>query len=131
VRNAPGLFTRIVNDRSFVVALHQDGTFVTAESPARRAETITIYGTGFGPYTKPVLDGFALPESMAYPLVDTVEIVAGDQVLQPQWAGAATGFVGATVVRMRIGNELPAGSAVECKVRVNGVESNKVLLPIE
>lgn len=131
VRNAPGLFTRIVDDRSFVVALHQDGTFVTAESPARRAETITIYGTGFGPYTKPALDGFALPESMVLPLVDKLEIVAGDQVLQPVWAGAATGFVGATIVRMRIGDELPAASAVECKVRVNGVESNKVLLPIE
>jgi uncharacterized protein (TIGR03437 family) len=131
VRNAPGLFTHIVEDRSFVVALHQDGSFVTAESPARRGETITIYGTGFGPYTKPVLDGFALPESMASPLVDKVEIVAGDLVLEPLWAGAATGFVGATIVRMRIGDELPAASAVECKVRVNGVESNKVLLPIE
>lgn len=131
VRNAPGLFTSIVDDRSFVVALHQDGTFVTAQSPARRAETITIYGTGFGPYTKPSFDGFALPESMASPLVDKVEIVAGDLVLEPVWAGAATGFVGATVVRMRIGSELPAASAVACKVRVNGVESNKVLLPIE
>jgi uncharacterized protein (TIGR03437 family) len=131
VRNAPGLFTSIVDDRYFVVALHQDGTFVTTESPARRAETITIYGTGFGPYTRAALDGFALPQSMVLPLVDTVEIVAGGLVLQPLWAGAATGFVGATIVRLRIGDELPAASTVECKVRVNGFESNTVLLPIE
>jgi len=32
---------------------------------------------------------------------------------------------------MRIGDELPAASTVECKVRVNGFESNTVLLPIE
>jgi uncharacterized protein (TIGR03437 family) len=131
VRNAPGLFGRLIDNRAYMVALHEDGTPITLESPARRAETITILGTGIGPYTKNSIDGFAVPKGTVLPLADVVEVVAGDLVMQPLWSGAAVGYVGANAVRMRIGDELPAASTVECKVRVNGVESNKVLLPIE
>jgi uncharacterized protein (TIGR03437 family) len=131
VRNAPGLFPRVIENRSYIVALHEDGSVITVDSPARLSETITILGTGFGPYTRTALDGFRVPKGTELPLIDKVEVLTGDLVLQPVWAGAAVGFVGATGVRLKIGNELPAASAVELRVRVNGVESNKVWLPIQ
>ncbi len=131
VRNAPGLFGRLIDNRTYIVALHEDGTPITLDSPARRAEIITILGTGFGPYAKSSLDGFAVPKGADIRLVDTVEVLAGGLTMQPLWAGAAVGYVGATAVQMRIGDELPAASTVECWVRVKGVESNRVLLPIE
>ncbi len=41
--------------------LHEDGTPVTQDSPARKGETVTFYGTGLGGYDRPVIDGFLLP----------------------------------------------------------------------
>ena len=115
----------------FALASHENGEPVTGESPARRGEVVTLWGTGFGPLERTLPDGFAVPESLSVALADPLEILAGDLVLTPEWSGAATGFVGTTVTRVRIGDELPAASTVELRVRVNGRESNKVLLPIE
>ncbi len=131
VRNAPGLFERVIDNKAYIVAVHEDGTVITQESPARRAETITVLGTGFGPYTRNAVDGFQVPKGTDLPLVDVVEVTAGGLTMQPLWSGAAVGWVGTTAIKMRIGDELPAASLVEFKVKVNGVESNKVLLPIE
>ncbi len=130
-RNAPGLFSRTVEGKQFAAAVHEDGTPVTPESPARRNEVVKLYGTGFGRYDRPVPDGFALPSSPVWTLEDKVEILAGDWQPPTIWAGGAAGMVGAVEVRLRIGDEAPAGSTIELKVRVNGRESNTVLLPIE
>ena len=65
-----------------------------------------------------------------FTLEDPVEIVIGDGSLVPLWAGAAPGRVGVHAVKLRIGAELPSG-AVKLAIRVNGQESNAVLLPVE
>ena len=52
VRNAPGLFVHVVDTTSYAVALHEDGSPVTIESPAKRNELISLIGTGFGPYNR-------------------------------------------------------------------------------
>jgi uncharacterized protein (TIGR03437 family) len=130
-RNAPGLFTIPVDGRDFVLAKHEDGTDVSLESPARRGENITILGTGFGPLDQRPPDGFAVPHSPIYKLADSAEVIAGDVLIEPLWAGAIAGEVGKMGVRIRICDELPAASSVELKLRVNGRESNTVLLPIE
>lgn len=131
VRNAPGLFTRPVGDEPFVMASHEDGSPVTLEQPASRGEIIDIYGTGFGPYDKVPPYGFALPATPKFVLVDPVEVMAGDLPLQPEWAGGAPGLTGADLMRLRIPEELAAPATVELKVRINGRESNTVLLPVE
>lgn len=130
-RNAPGLFTRVFDERLFAMAAHEDGSPVTPDSPARQGETVTIYGTGFGPYDKVAPYGFPLPESPEFRLVDPVEVFAGDLLLEPVFVGGAPEFSGTDVIRLRIGDELPGGSTVELKVRINGRESNTVLFPIE
>lgn len=130
-RNAPGLFTLPIDGRNFAVARHEDGTEVSLESPARRGEVITILGTGFGPLEQRPPDGFAVPAAPAYKLADKAEVIAGDLLMEPLWAGAIPGEVGKMGVHVRIGDELPPASSVELKLRVNGRDSNTVLLPIE
>jgi uncharacterized protein (TIGR03437 family) len=130
-RNAPGLFVRDVEGKAFLVAIHEDGSPVTLESPARKGELITVFGTGFGPTERPLLDGFAVPDSAQYPLADPVDVVAAGNPVRPEWAGAAPGLVGMQVIRLRVGEELPAATSVELRVGVNNAQSNTVLLPVE
>lgn len=129
-RNAPGLFGRDLEGQVLAVAAHADGSAVSPEAPARAGETITLYGTGFGPYARAPLDGFAVPETPAYPLADAVEILAGDAAFETEFAGAAPGRVGVVAVRLRV-DAAAASGMVELKARVNGRESNAVLLPVE
>jgi uncharacterized protein (TIGR03437 family) len=129
VRNAPGLFVNMVDTTPFAVALHEDGSPVTTGSPAKRTETISLIGTGFGPYNRRVLDGFLTPATPVAALVDPVDVVVGGVRVTPSFAGAASGLTGMTATRFRVG---PNGSGtVEVKVIVNGKESNTVILPVE
>ncbi len=132
-RNAPGLFANSTDtdSRKFSRATHQDGSAVTPDSPARRGETISILGTGFGPYDQKVIDGFIIPDAANYKLLDTVVLNAGDQTLQPVWSGAAPGYIGTTSTKFKIDDTFPAATNVELTVQVNGKPSNKVLLPVE
>lgn len=131
-RNAPGLFTLVVQGKQYALAKHADGTLVTKDAPATLGETVTLLGTGFGPYLEYPIDGFAVPASMVLHLVDPVEILAGEKILTPSETVAATGYVGITAIRFKITDDLPAATDVELKVRVNYYwESNKVLLPVQ
>ncbi len=129
-RNAPGLFVRIFNEKQYVMAAHEDGSPVTPDSPARLGEVITIYGTGFGPYDKIAPYGFSLPAAPAFSLVDAIEVFANDIALTPEFVGGAAGFSGTDVIKLPITDALPAQSTLELKARINGHESNVVLLPI-
>lgn len=129
-RNAPGLFQNYVGDQAWALALHPDGSVVTPESPAKKGEVVTVYGTGFGPTVPRTLDGFAVPEAPAYLLADEAEVVAGEFTAAPQWIGLAPGRVAVNAFRFLVAPELPSG-AVPLKLRVNGVESNSVLLAVE
>jgi uncharacterized protein (TIGR03437 family) len=129
-RNSPGLFANIVDGKSYVVAQHEDGTVITTNSPAKKGETISVLGTGFGPYVHPVPDGF-VTQAPAPALVDHVIIMAGAARPDTVWAGAAAGYTGVAVVKFKITPELPSGSSVDLKIQINGQLSNTVLLPIE
>ena len=120
-RNAPGLFSNL---------LHQDGTAVTTEHPAALGETITILGTGFGPYTSPVIDGF-FPLIPVPSVSDPVEVVALDQVFQPVSCRAAEGYTGMVAVQLTITDPLFQAANPELRVRVNGVLSNSIVIPTQ
>ena len=130
-RNAPGLFAQQISDKAYLIAVHEDGSLIGPTSPARRGELITALGTGFGPYEVQPLDGFRVPESNIYPLIDITELLFNGHVIQPEFAGAATGRVGIAAIRFRIADPLPSGTTIELKARVNGHESNTVLLPLK
>jgi uncharacterized protein (TIGR03437 family) len=129
VRNAPGLFVNMVDTTSYAVALHEDGSPVTVVSPAKRTETISLIGTGFGPYNRRLVDGFATPVTPSASLVDPVEVAIGEGRVTPSFAGAASGFTGMAVAKFRVGQN--GSGPVEVKLIVNGKESNTVVLPVE
>ena len=130
VRNAPGLFYRATESGPYGLVLHENGQPVTSDSPARRGESVTVLGTGFGPYLVAPPDGFPAPESDNFRLADAVEVYLGQARVEPLYAGAAAGRIGMTAVRFRLGDEIPAGT-LELKARVNERDSNTVLLPVE
>jgi uncharacterized protein (TIGR03437 family) len=131
-RDSPGVFTQSnPQGMPLVLALHADGTPVTPDSPARRHETISIFGTGFGPYSQTPVDGFLVPMGSVWPLADTATIVAGNLTLTPSWAGAAQGMVGTGVVQLNIDDTVPTATTLNMQLSVNGVSSNAVQLPVQ
>jgi uncharacterized protein (TIGR03437 family) len=131
-RDAPGLFTSTNPDgTSQVLATHADGSPVTPDNPAAAGETITVYGTGFGPYDHPVVDGFIIPGNDTWKVADPVAVNAGASTLQPQFAGAATGMVGTTIVQVKLTADVATAAAVDFAVTVNGKPSNLSRLPVK
>jgi uncharacterized protein (TIGR03437 family) len=129
VRHAPGLLSTTTDSGRIALALREDGSPVSLERPARAGEILTVLGTGFGPYDRPVVDGFAVPQSPRYTLADAAGIRLGDATLAPEWAGAAPGFTGLVAVRFRVPSAAPG--LQELTITVNGAGSNMVLLPLE
>ena len=131
-RNAPGVFTQPnAQQAPLVLALHQDGTMVTFDSPAIHGETISLYGTGFGPYTTTVVDGFFVPATPPNSVSDAVMLNVGQIVKAPDFAGAAPGMVGMTLVQMKITDDIPSGTTVNLSVMVNAKQSATVVLPLQ
>jgi len=69
-RNAPGIFTQMVGDKTLALVQHGDGTLVTPDSPALQGELLTLYATGLGPLNPARLDGLAIPDTPPYNAVD-------------------------------------------------------------
>ncbi len=128
VRNAPGLFGQYGTDTNgepqLAFAFRPDGSVVT--EAAAPNEILYLIGTGIGPYRNNPPAGFAVPSGTEFPLADSVEVIAGDQVIQPLKVIATPGFVGMTSVQIRIGSQFPAGQSTKLRIRVNGKESNTV-----
>ncbi|MFB3825366.1 MAG: hypothetical protein ACE15B_01310 [Bryobacteraceae bacterium] len=120
VRNAPGLFA---------AAAHEDGSPVSVESPARAGETLTLFGTGLGPYEMKPPEGFPVPGAPRYKLVDTVEVLLGDRSIEPLWAAALPGAIGIDAIQVALPADVSGQNPLS--VRVNGVFSNTVVLPVE
>ncbi len=115
---------------SLVLALHADGTALTFDSPAVQGETISFYGTGFGPNTTTTVDGFLIPAAPPISLSDSVTLNVGGIVKTPDFAGAAPGMVGITLVKMKITSDLPSGT-LNLSVTTNAKQSTTVVLPLQ
>jgi uncharacterized protein (TIGR03437 family) len=113
------------------MASHADGSSVTLDSPADKGETITIFGTGFGPYVGTAPDGFALPVRPNFMLADPVKLLVGDTEVPVSYAGAADMKVGVNAVSFTIDDSMPTASNVAVKVSIIGHESNTVILPLK
>lgn len=134
VRNAPGLFsvpgTESEGTPPLARALKADGTAISDSNPARAGDTITLLGTGLGPFRVNLPMGFAIPAGNSIPLADSVEVLVGDAVVQPLQVIAATGRVGTAAIQLRLGAQFPAGQSSTLRVRVNGKESNIVRIDV-
>jgi uncharacterized protein (TIGR03437 family) len=131
-RDAPALFTQAnPQNQPLVLALHQDGSLITFNSPAIRGEQISIYGTGFGPYVTTTIDGFFVPATPTNSVADPVMLNVGGINKTPDFAGAAAGAVGLTLIRMTISDDLPTATTVNLVVTVNSKPSTTLMLPLQ
>jgi uncharacterized protein (TIGR03437 family) len=99
----------------------------TFDDPVRPLETVTIYGTGFGPTQRRILDGFASTGSN--PITGSVRLVVGGvdaQVLYPGLGGLPHLYQ----VNATLAAETPIGCEVPVTVIVDGIESNEVTASI-
>jgi uncharacterized protein (TIGR03437 family) len=130
VRHAPGIFGQLIEDKFVAAVQRPDGSLASPDKPAKRGETVTFMGTGFGAYQRPVLDGFPAPQNPPNPLALQPEVVIGETVLGVEFAGAAPGMAGVSIIRFRIPEDGPSGM-VELRMRQGEAETNTVLLPVE
>lgn len=129
VRNAPGLFAVAVNGQAMAMAMHEDGSAVTADAPARPGELLTLYGTGFGPVERPRPEGFPIPQSPSYSIVDGVTLQVGELAIAAEKAYAVVGRVGIDGVQFRLDGSVTG--TVTLRVTINGADSNTLLLPVQ
>ena len=131
VRNAPGLFQQALDGQSFAVALHEDGSAVTVDSPARRGELLTVFGTGFGPtdHVRPV--GFAVPRTPPFRLLDVATVLVGGAAIPAENALAVPARVAVDAVQFRLREDAPSATNAPLRVSINGQDSNTVLLPVQ
>jgi uncharacterized protein (TIGR03437 family) len=130
-RNAPGLFTWSTDSRPIALAYHQNGSAITPDSPAIQGETVTIYGTGFGPCQQAQVAGFLLQGGPPNPLSDTLSISLGSFQPTPTFSGAAPDKIGMEVTKFQITPDLPSATTLSLTVTINGQTSNAVLLPLQ
>jgi uncharacterized protein (TIGR03437 family) len=128
VRNAPGLFPVPVDGQTVAnaLAMHEDGSLVTADAPAKPGELLTLYGTGFGPAERTRPEGFPIPQSPSYSLVDGVTVQAGELVIPAEKAYAVVGRCGIDAVQFRL--DASVTGTVTLRVTINGVDSNTLML---
>ncbi len=132
-RDAPGIYIQ-PNSQSLPLALavHQDSTLITAASPARRNEVITIYANGLGPFSVSASDGYPAPLTPLWTMVDPVSVVIGGSLtLAPYWAGAAPEMIATSLVQLQIVDQIPSATTVNLVITVNGKPSATVQLPVQ
>lgn len=129
VRNAPGLFPVAANGVALAMAMHEDGSAVTADAPARAGELLTVYGTGFGPTERPRPEGFPIPQATSYSILDAVTVQVGETTIPAEKAFAAVGRCGIDAVQFRLTGSFTGTPTL--RVTVNGVDSNTLLLPVQ
>jgi len=128
-RDAPGLFVSTIGSTAYAVAFHADGSLVTTSSPAKAGETVSMLGTGFGPYQKPIFDGF-FPPNPPPAIADSVVLSVGSSK-PTATSTAAPGFTGVVSTKFEVPSGLASGTSVPVLVSINGVDSNTVMLPIQ
>lgn len=130
-RDSPGLFQWYPpQGNPTVAAFRENGSMLTADNPATVNETISIYGTGFGLYDKPLVDGFPTPDTGTWNVLDPVTVSVDGQTYTPLSARAANGLTGMVVLKVKLTGTLSSG-LVNIKVTVNNVDSNTSKLPIK
>jgi uncharacterized protein (TIGR03437 family) len=131
-RDAPGIFLQAnAQNLPLVLAFHGDGSLVNFDSPAVLGEQITIYGTGFGPYTQPAVDGFPSSPAADFTVADAVMVTCGPAQTAPDFAGASAGQAGVSIVKLTLSPAMAVSGNANLTIAVNGKPSASMVLPIQ
>ncbi len=121
---APAFF--ISTDGTHVMATHADGSSVTTKSPAAPGETITLYGTGFGPTSPATPEGMMITTPL--PVVNTPTVTVGGTTAQVPSANLTS--AGVYQIEVVVPATAPNGN-VPVIAQVAGVTSPTGLVPVQ
>ena len=124
----PGIFSYQLEGQSYAMALHSDGTQVTADAPARHGEAVTISMTGNGPVRSPPATGTA--GDMLAPTLSTPDVRIGGLPGDVTYSGLGPGMAGLYLVTVVIPEMLVPGDH-SVQVSIGRSSSNEALLPVE
>jgi uncharacterized protein (TIGR03118 family) len=100
----------------YIAARHADGTpvgpatlFPNSSTPAKAGETISLYGTGFGPTTPAAADGQVVAAGL--PLASQPTVMVGGTVAQVMFAGLSAGSAGLYQINVTIPSGAASGDA--------------------
>jgi uncharacterized protein (TIGR03437 family) len=131
-RDAPGMFLQAnAQNLPLVLAFHADGSLVNFDSPGVQGEQMTIYGTGFGPYTQTAVDGFPSSPAADFTVADPVLVTCGPGQAAPDFAGASAGQTGVSIVKLTLSPAMAISGNVNLTIAVNGKPSASMILPIQ
>lgn len=133
ISNAPGLFTKDAQLPPRGAVLNQDGaTENSSNSPARRGEVVSIFGTGQGPLSRAVVDG-AVPgatPSLAS-TTSTPQVFIGGVEARVLFSGLNPGAPGLWQVNAVVPESSFIRGRVPVRIFVNGVDSNEVSIVVQ
>lgn len=124
----PGLYTLTSDGRGTAICVHPDGSLVTTANPAHPNETVTFYGTGFGPISPGLATG--IPASLNQFPAPTVTIDGLPATVV--FSGMAPALVGLNQLNVMIPGLARQNDAdpVVMKISGGGVSANQVTLPV-
>ena len=120
----PGIFVLDTYDDGTPVGavVNQSGSVNNPSAPAKRGDTVVVYGTGFGA----VAQGGGLSRTVA-----PVTAVLAGVTLPVTYAGLAPGFVGLYQVNVALPPGTPPGLSLLFSLRQGLLESNTVRLAVQ
>ncbi|HEU0122808.1 MAG TPA: hypothetical protein VFQ91_19915 [Bryobacteraceae bacterium] len=117
---APALFTFLGTGKGNAASINEDGSFngsAAGFAPAQPGRVVQLFGTGFGVYRAPDMDGLTR-------ITDPVRVQVGGVEAQVLFAGQAPGSTnGLQQVNILLSPSTPAGGAVPLVVEVGGVKA--------
>jgi uncharacterized protein (TIGR03437 family) len=108
--SAPGVFSQDSSGTGIGAILHANNSKVTAASPAKRGETISIYLTGLGAVEPPVPDGTAGGGNPTSKTVSPVAVYFNGQAATVVYSGLAPGSPGLYQMNVTIPSNLVLGT---------------------
>ena len=127
---APGMFQ---SRPGVISATHADGSLITAGHPARRGETVTVYGTGLGATMPPVISGMAVSMPAEITNLSRLHVLANGTALSGAnilFAGLASGSPGLYRVTFKLPKSV--GTNPEIRITIGSQSSQKGLkLPLQ
>jgi uncharacterized protein (TIGR03437 family) len=100
-------------------AIHVDGSLVTPAAPARRGETLQMFGTGLGIVNPLLMMPIALPV-----------VRVGGRNAEVKYGGRAPGWPGMTQINFVVPADAPSGAAVPVEFVLIGNPSNAATLAV-
>jgi uncharacterized protein (TIGR03437 family) len=110
-----------------IIAIHSDGSLVTAASPARPSEYIVIFGAGLGATDNAVATGAGTPDSPLSNALSAPSLTINSESVPVLFAGLTPSLVGLYQINFQVPADAPNGS-LPLQVTQNGAAANAAVL---